>query len=253
VSLTAAHVVLLVVAGGLAGAVNAAAGGGSLISFPALLVVGLPALSANVTNTVALCPGYLGGVSGFRADLAGQGPRMRELGGSAVLGAAVGVVVLEVSPAATFRAVVPFLLLLGCTLLAFQPQVARSVARRRGARPAGRVPLQLVVLAGGAYGAYFGAGLGVILLAVLGVLVTETLARLNALKAYLALVINVVAAGLFVVALPVWWPGVAIMAPSSLVGGRAGASIARRVRPTVLRATVVCVGVGVSVVLFAGG
>jgi len=252
VSLTLGHVLLLIGAGGLAGAINAAAGGGSLISFPALLVAGLPALSANVTNTVALCPGYLGGVRGFGSDLHGQRPAMRTLGATAAIGAGVGVVLLEVSPVATFRAVVPFLLLLGCILLAFQPPLAGWVGRRRGMRPPSEVPVRLAVLGAGAYGAYFGAGLGVILLAVLGVLVAETLPRLNALKAYLALVVNALAAALFIVILPVSWPGVLIMAPSSLLGGHVGASAARRIPPAMLRASVVCIGVGVAVALLAG-
>jgi len=252
VSVTFGHLLLLVVVGGLAGAVNAAAGGGSLVSFPALLIVGLPALSANVTNTVALCPGYLGGVSGFRRDLAGQAPRMRALGATAALGAVLGMVLLELSPASTFRGVVPFLLLIGCTLLAFQPPIARWVERRRGHRPANRVPLELATFAAGGYGAYFGAGLGVILLAVLGVLIAETLPRLNALKAYLSLVVNLVAAALFVVALPVSWTAVIVMAPSSLLGGLLGARVARRIRPAVLRACVVSIGAGVAVALLVG-
>jgi uncharacterized membrane protein YfcA len=249
---TAGHVLLLVAAGLLAGAVNAAAGGGSLITFPALLAAGLPALSANVTNTVALCPGYLGGVTGFRADLVGQRPRMRALGGSAAIGAVVGVVLLEVSPAATFRAVVPYLLLLGCLLLACQPPIARLVARRRGQREPSPIPLGLATFAAGAYGAYFGAGLGVILLAVLGALIVDGLPRLNALKAYLTLVINVLAAALFVILAPVDWTGVLVMAPSTLVGGRVGASLARRIPPTPLRCGVVTIGIGVAVALLAG-
>jgi uncharacterized protein len=252
VSLTLGHVLLLVAAAGLAGAVNAAAGGGSLVSFPALLVAGLPALSANVTNTVALCPGYLGGVSGFRADLAGQGPAMRALGGTSALGAGAGVALLEVSPAATFRAVVPFLLLLGCGLLALQSPIARALSRRRGGSPPSRLPVLLATFAAGAYGAYFGAGLGVILLAALGVLISETFQRLNALKAYLSLVINLLAAVLFAVLLPVSWPAVLIMAPSGMLGGRLGASLARRIRPAVLRASVVAIGVGVAAALLAG-
>jgi uncharacterized membrane protein YfcA len=252
VSLTLVHVLLLVGAGALAGAVNAAAGGGSLISFPVLLLTGLPALSANVTNTVALCPGYLGGVSGFRRDLAGQAQRMRTLGTVAGLGALVGVGLLEVSPAATFRAVVPFLLLLGCTLLAFQPPIARWVARRRGQRAPSPAPLLVATFAAGSYGAYFGAGLGVILLAVLGVLIAETLARLNALKAYLTLVVNLLAAVLFALILPVSWTAVLIMAPSSLLGGRVGAILARRIPAPVLRASVVGIGGVVSVALLLG-
>ncbi len=251
-SLTFSHVVLLVGAGALAGAINAAAGGGSLVSFPALLIVGLPALGANVTNTVALCPGYLGGVGGFRGELAGQGPRMRELGAAAVLGAAVGVVLLELSPASTFAGVVPFLLLIGSTLLAFQPPVARWVDHRRGHRPPGRVPLQLATFAAAAYGAYFGAGLGVILLAVLGVLIADTLPRLNALKAYLSLVINLLAAVLLVVLLPVSWTAVLVMAPSSLLGGLLGAGAARRIGPGALRAGVVSIGLGVAAALLLG-
>lgn len=251
-SLTLVHVLLLVGAGALAGAVNAAAGGGSLISFPVLLVAGLPALSANVTNTVALCPGYLGGVSGFRADLVGQSQRMRALGAIAGLGAVVGAGLLEISPAATFRVVVPFLLLLGCTLLALQPPIARWVVQRRGQRAPSPAPLLGAAFVAGSYGAYFGAGLGVILLAVLGVLIADTLPRLNALKAYLSLVINLVAAALFVLLLPVSWTGVAIMAPSSLVGGRLGATLARRIPAPVLRTCVVSIGVVVSVALLLG-
>ena len=250
--LSVRHVFVLVVAGLLAGAVNAAAGGGSLISFPALLLTGLPALSANVTNTVALCPGYLGGVSGFRAELVGQGSRMRALGGTAAAGAVIGVALLQVSPGATFRAVVPFLLMMGCGLLAFQSPISRWVVRRRSERPSNGLPVRITIFAAGAYGAYFGAALGVILLAVLGILIAETLPRLNALKAYLALLINLFAACLFVLLLPVSWPGVFIMAPSSLVGGRLGASLARRVPPVVLRAAVVCIGVVVAIALFAG-
>jgi uncharacterized membrane protein YfcA len=252
VSLTLVHVLLLVGAGALAGAVNAAAGGGSLISFPVLLLTGLPALSANVTNTVALCPGYLGGVSGFRGDLVGQAQRMRVLGVAAGLGGLVGVGLLEISPAATFRAVVPFLLLVGCILLAFQPRVAGWVARRRGQRAPGRAPVLVATFVAGGYGAYFGAGLGVILLAVLGVLITETLPRLNALKAYLSLVINLLAAVIFVFLLPVSWTGVVIMAPTSLAGGRLGATLARRIPAPALRASVVSIGTVASVALLLG-
>lgn len=252
VTLSFTQVLLLAGAGALAGAVNAAAGGGSLVSFPALLIVGLPALSANVTNTVALCPGYLGGVSGFRRDLVGQGPRIRRLGAAAAAGAAVGTILLEVSPASTFRAAVPFLLLIGCALLAFQPPVARWVVRRRGRRPPSAVAPRLATFAAGVYGAYFGAGLGVILLALLGVLIAETLPRLNALKASLSLVINLLAAAVFIVALPVSWTAVLVMAPSSLVGGRLGATLARRTRPAVLRACVACVGTGVALALLLG-
>ncbi|MHB1809394.1 MAG: sulfite exporter TauE/SafE family protein [Solirubrobacteraceae bacterium] len=252
-SLDAQDIMLLVAAALLAGAVNAAAGGGSLISFPMLLLIGLPALAANVTNTVALCPGYLGGTVGYRSLLDGQGRRMRRFGAISVVGAAAGVAVLELSSSSAFRLVVPFLLLLASTLLIGQRALARLVERHRAARVRElALGLDLAVFATAVYGAYFGAAMGVLVLAVFGVLMSETMQRLNALKSYVSLVVNVIAAILFAFVAPVHWEAVAVMMPASLIGGRGGAALARHVSAGALRAGAAAIGTVVAALLLAG-
>jgi uncharacterized protein len=250
-----ANIVLLVCAAALAGAVNAAAGGGSLISFPVLLLVGLPAISANVTNTVALCPGYLGGTVGFRPELVGQGPLMRRLTFVASGGAVAGVVLLQVSSPDTFRSVVPFLLLLACSLLVCQKPLAAWIFRHHveGGRNRGLTAARDIgTFAGSAYGSYFGAALGVLMLAILGLLVDDTIQRLNALKSYLSLTVNVVAAVLFAIVAPVHWPAVAVMVPASLLGGRTGAAVARHIPAAWLRGGVAVIGITVAILLLVG-
>jgi uncharacterized membrane protein YfcA len=249
------NIVLLIFAAALAGAVNAAAGGGSLISFPVLLLVGLPAISANVTNTVALCPGYLGGTVGYRDELQGQGGLMRPLTVVSAIGAVIGVVLLQVSSPDTFRSVVPFLLLIACSLLAFQKPLAAWIfshhaedgtgGRLSTARNAG-------TMAAAAYGSYFGAALGVLMLAILGLLVDDSLQRLNALKSYLSLVVNVIGAALFAIVAPVHWSAVAVMVPASLLGGRGGAVVARHIPAPWLRGGVATIGVIVAILLIVG-
>ncbi|HMA46960.1 MAG TPA: TSUP family transporter, partial [Frankiaceae bacterium] len=241
-------------AGAAGGAVNAAAGGGSLLTFPALLATGNAALVANVTNTVGLVPGYLGGVLGYRRELAGQGGRIGVLAVDAVAGAVAGVAVLLTAPQSVFRAVVPALLVAACLLLLAQPWLA-AVARRR-ARPdrGGRVPptLHVAVLAGSAYGAYFGAALGVLLLALLGVVLNEDLHRVNALKGAVTLVTNVVAAVGYAALGPVNWAAAAVVAGASVGGGFGGAVLARRIPPGVLRVGVAVVGLVAAGRLLAG-
>jgi uncharacterized protein len=249
---------LLAGAAFLAGAVNAVAGGGSLISFPALLAAGYPALTANVTNTVALCPGYVGGTLGYRRELGGQRRRAVTLGLVSVAGALAGSVLLVRSPAELFEAVVPFLILLACALLAVQTRLARFVADRLGPHPepgsgggvgvGWRVPLLLgAQFLAATYGAYFGAGLGIMMLAILGIFVADTLQRLNALKGLLSLVINLVGAAFFALFADVVWAAVAVMAVASLLGGQAGVLLARRLNDRLLRWLVVAFGVVVAV------
>ena len=253
---------LLAAAGFAAGAVNAVAGGGSLISFPALLAAGYPPVTANVTNTVALFPGYAGSVVGGRDELAGQGTRVRVVSLLGVLGGVGGAVLLLTTPGAVFRAVVPFLILAACALLLLQPRVAVVVqaraARREaagGAVPRGGLgPVALAAVGAGAvYGAYFGAGLGVMMLAVLGIVLAEPLRRLNALKNVFSLVVNTVALVAFGLFGPVAWPAVAVLALASLAGGYLGARLASRVPSGLLRGSVVGYGVVVSVVLLVRG
>ena len=241
---------LLAGAGLLAGGVNALAGGGSLISFPALLAAGYPAVTANVTNTVALFPGYAGSVAGGRPELAGQAPRLRALAVTSVVGAALGATLLLTTPGEVFRAVVPFLILLACALLVAQPRLARLVQRRTAAGKGDRSPaLQLCVLLAGVYGAYFGAGLGVMLLGLLGIFLAEQLRVVNALKNVISVIVNAVALVAFGLLGPVAWEAVLVIALASLTGGYLGARLAGRIPSSALRAAVVLYGVVVSVVL----
>lgn len=243
--MTPGQTTLLAGAGFLAGAINAVAGGGSLISFPALLAVGLPSVTANVTNTVALWPGYVGGVLPYRSELGAQRARVTALALTSLVGAALGAVLLLTTPASVFTLLVPYLVLAACALLAVQPSVAARVAARPGAGGdhASQLPLHLSVLVSSVYGAYFGAGLGVMLLAVLGILLPEGLARLNGLKNALSLSINTLALLAFVLFGPVRWVAVLVMAVASLLGGFAGAKVAKRLSSGVLRLTVIVFGV----------
>ncbi len=246
--MTGLELALVAVAGFVAGAVNAVAGGGSLISFPALVAVGLPTLDANVTNTTAVWPGYLGSAAAYRAELADQRARLTGLALTAALGGAAGSVLLLAAPDAVFDAVVPFLVLAGSLLLAAQPRIAALVRARAETRGAGSpVPLHASIFLASVYGAYFGGGLGVILLATLGIFVADHLQRLNALKSALSLLINTIALIAFALFGPVDWVAVAAVAPASLAGGYAGARLARRLSPDALRGVVVAFGVVVAI------
>ena len=238
---------LLAGAGLGAGVVNAVAGGGSLITFPALLAAGYPSVTANVTNAIAVLPGYVGGSLAYRRELAGQRGRIRALAATSTAGAAVGAALLLVSPASVFEAIVPWLILAACGLLAAQPRVAAAVRTRRTApSPLG---LHAALFAATVYGGYFGAGLGIMVLAILGVFVEDGLQRLNALKGVLSLLVAVVCAAAFAVFGPVAWDAAAIVGASCLLGGAAGVSVARRLPASVLRAVVIAYGVSVAIVL----
>lgn len=248
--MSGADAILIAVAGFLAGGVNAVAGGGSLISFPALVAIGLPTLDANVTNTTAVWPGYLGSAAAYREELASQRERLRGLVVTSLLGGVVGSVILLAADDAVFDAVVPFLVLAGSLLLALQPRIAGFVVSRRPSERNAGMQLHVAVFLAAVYGAYFGGGLGVILLAVLGIYVADNLQRLNALKSALSLLVNTVALVAFALFGPVDWLAVAIVAPASLGGGYVGARMARRLSPEALRSTVVVFGVAVAVWLF---
>ena len=250
-----AELVAIGAAGVAAGAVNAVAGGGSLITFPLLVATGLPALTANLSNTIAQLPGYASIVTGYRAELAGQRSRIVRLGAIALLGGVAGIAALKLGSKGTFAIVAPVCVLLASALLAAQPVVARRVAARRGPdappRPAHGGPALMAALAvAGAYCSYFGAGGGVVLLALLALSVDDTLQRLNAFNRYLVLVVNIMAAAVYAVLGPVDWTVVAVLAPSTLLGGWYGVGIARRLDDRLLRALVVLFGVVAGVVLF---
>jgi uncharacterized membrane protein YfcA len=244
----AGTVLLLAAAGFGAGAVNAVGGGGSLITFPALLAAGYPSIAANVTNSIALLPGYLGGSLAYRPELAVQRERIRALAPTSVLGAAAGAALLLVSPASLFEAIVPWLILAACGLLALQPRAAAFAQRRREGAGSG-VALHAGLFVATLYGGYFGAGLGIVLLALLGVLVPDELQRLNALKGLLSLLVAVVSAVGFALFGPIAWDAALIVGTACLLGGVAGVHVARRLPAPLLRGLVIAFGVAVAVVL----
>ncbi len=249
--MSAADIVLLVVAGLLGGGINSVAGGGSLIVFPALLATGLGTVAANVTNSVAQWPGYVGAVLGFRTELAGQRGRLIGLSLSAILGSILGCVLLLTTPASAFDAVVPILVLLASLLLAVQPWLSRRISPPTDGDPtARRLPLWLAVFAGSVYGGYFGGALGVILIGILALTVHDSLRRINALKSALSLVVSTVTVVAFALFGPVDWLAVAVVAPAALIGGFLGARVARRLNDRVLRWCVVVFGVAVAIYLF---
>ena len=243
------HVLAALAAVG-AGLVNAVAGGGTLISFPALVALGVPSVQSNITNTVALCPGYFGGTVAQRHDLAHQRHRLRSLSVVAAAGGLLGSILLVISPEDVFETIIPFLLFLACGLLAFQERLRRLIPARTGADEDDASPTP-VLLAGvfvaTIYGGYFGAGLGIILIATLGVLLDDSMAHLNALKQAIALVTNVVAAAFFVFSGDVVWSLALVMAPAALAGGAIGGRLATRLDPRILRAVVITIGLIVAI------
>jgi uncharacterized membrane protein YfcA len=242
---------LAVAAAGLgAGTVNTIVGSGSLITFPTLLAVGLPPLTANVTNTVGLVPGSISGAFGYRRELRGQVARVARLGTAGLAGGVVGAALLVAFPSNVFERVIPFLVLVAVALTLVQPWVAARAASRPGRREDGGPALLAIVFANGVYGGYFGAAQGVILLAVLGALVRDHLQRLNAAKNVVTVVVNGAAAVLFALFAHVRWPVSAVLAAGAVVGGQLGAGVGRKLPAGALRAAIVVVGIAVSIKLF---
>jgi uncharacterized membrane protein YfcA len=244
------HILLLIVAGLAAGAVNAIAGGGSLITFPSLIASGLPTIDANVTNSISVFPGYVSSVAGSRADLAGQGRRVRAVIPLSVLGSAAGCGLLLLTPARAFEVVVPFLVLGAAATLAFQQRLRglvghpRTMSARRAA-----ITLQVVVFVGAVYGGYFGAALGVMYVAALALILDEPINRINALKNVLSASVGLVTVVVFAIFAPVHWGAVLTLVPATIVGGYAGAKLARRLPAKVLRMIIVVFGTVIGLVL----
>lgn len=245
-----ANILLLLGAGVLAGGVNALAGGGSLITFPTLIATGLPTVAANVTNSVAVFPGYVSSVVGSRADLAGQRRRLVTILPTAVVGAAGGCALLLLTPARAFELVVPFLVLAAAATLAFQDRLRglvghpRALSRRRQS-----LSLQLMVFIGAVYGGYFGAALGVMYVAALALVLDESLNRVNALKNVLSATVGLVTLIVFALFGPVNWVAVSVVAPATIIGGYAGARLARRLPQRVLRFLIVAFGTAIGLLL----
>jgi uncharacterized protein len=239
-----------------AGVVNALAGGGTLITFPMLTFLGVPAVAANVTNTVALCPGYFGGTLAQWNDLRGQKDRLWLIVPASIVGGVLGGFLLLQTGERLFRELVPYLILLAVVLLAVQDPVRAWLTRRLGKEGSGTGLEKLTWLPVGfasIYGGYFGAGLSVIVLSALGLTLEESLTRLNALKQAVAFSVNVAAAIFFLFSGQVLWSAALVMAVGALLGGILGGKLAGYIKPATLRWTVVVIGVIISIIYFVRG
>ena len=245
--MTGLEIAAVLLAGIAAGTINTVVGSGTLITFPTLLAFGIPPVTANVSNTIGLVPGSISGAIGYRRELVGQRSRVLRLSVASLVGGLTGAVLLLVLPDDAFAAIVPVLILLGCVLVVLQPRISAWVAARHDA--AGGLPHHGAwwvwpgVLLTGVYGGYFGAAQGVLLMAVLGIGVDESLQRLNAVKNVLAAIVNGVAGLVFIAVAEVDWRVVALIAVGSVVGAQVGATVGRRLPGGVLRVVIVVVGV----------
>ena len=259
------EIVAILLAGMAAGTINTVVGSGTLITFPTLLAFGIPPVTANVSNTIGLVPGSLSGAIGYRRELAGQRTRVIRLTSGSLIGGIAGALLLLWLPSSAFDAIVPVLIVLGCVLVVLGPRIQQRVTARAEGRGGiaehGVWWVWPAVLLAGVYGGYFGAAQGVLLMAILGIGVADSMQRHNATKNVLALLVNGVAAIVFVflsfVDVPgipggkteVDWLAVLLIAIGSTIGGQLGATVGRRLPPNVLRAVIVLVGV-VAVVTF---
>jgi uncharacterized protein len=231
-------------AGGAAGAINVVVGSGTLITFPVLLAFGYPPVVANVSNTLGLVPGSASGVVGYRRELQGQGRRLRTLACASLAGAATGATLLLTLPASAFKAIVPVFIGLALVLILVQPRLGEWLRARRAhtGERIGAVTLG-AIFAAGVYGGYFGAAQGILLLAILGLAVEDSLQRINAAKNLLAGGSNLLAGVIFAIVAHVSWPVVGLIAAGSVTGGALGARYGRRLPAAPLRMLIVAVGV----------
>jgi hypothetical protein len=255
------EIVAIFLAGVAAGTINTIVGSGSLITFPTLLAFGYPAVGANISNNIGMVFGGVSGTWGYRAELSGQGRRIRLLAPASLLGSVTGALLLLSLPAGAFKAIVPVLIVIALVLVIVQPRMQPALARRRERLQAEtgevhrgqRVALVGGVYATGVYGGYFGAAQGVLLMGLLGSLLPESLQRVNAVKNVLALVANSVAAVVFMTVAwdKIIWGAVALLAVGSTLGGVIGAHVGRRLPPAILRVVIVVVGLAAIVKLLA--
>ncbi|WNV91608.1 sulfite exporter TauE/SafE family protein [Umezawaea sp. Da 62-37] len=251
--MTPLEMVAVVVAGVFAGGINTVVGSGTLVTFPVLLAVGYPPVVANVSNSLGLVPGSLSGAFGYRNELKGQAGRVKRLLPASILGGIVGAILLVTLPEKAFSAIVPVLIVIALVLVVLQPWLNRKLSERTAERPAdGGLLLWFGVFAAGIYGGYFGAAQGVLVMGMMGVLVTEHLQRLNALKNVLTAFVNLVAGILFIFIAHVAWLPVLLLAVGSVVGGQIGAKVGRKLPPVALRAVIVVVGLAAIAKLLLG-
>lgn len=247
------EVILVGLAAVAGGAVNALAGGGTLITFPMLTAIGIPPVAANITNTVALCPGYLGGTFAQLRDLRGYERQAWLLAPTGVIGGIVGGILLLKTGEHAFRFMVPYLILFATGLMAVQVPLRNWLVRRSQGQGSGKwseVGIILSMFLASIYGGFFGAGLSVIVIAVLALVLEGELNRLNALKQLVSFCVNIAAAIFFLFSGKIVWWAMLVMAVGALVGGNLGGRLAGRIRPVVLRSMVVTVGLVIAAIYF---
>lgn len=252
VSLSTGRATLVALAGLGAGIVNGVAGGGTMVSFPALLGLGYPALTANMTSTVGIWPGYVGGVTGFRQEITVQRDRIVWLLPATVVGAVAGAVLLLTTSQHLFAKLAPWLVLAATALFALQPIVRRMLSGMSTDHPTRRWLAHGGTFVTSLYGGYFGAGMGVVMLAVFGIALPDTITRTSGLRAALSLVVNALAAIIFVVRGTLAWEAVGLLAVGSLAGGWIGSTVARRVPAALLRVVIIGIGASTAAKLLAG-
>ncbi len=248
------HAAVMLTAAFCAGVINSIAGGGTLITFPVLLWVGLDAKIANATSTVALLPGLMGSFWGYRQEIENSRPYLVRLGITSLIGGSVGTALLILTPSATFAALVPFLILFATILFTIQEPLSRWL--KPGGLEAGNTPhagwwTSAIILQffSSAYGAYFGAGNGILMLAVIGLLGISNIHRANGIKTFLAVALNSVAVIGFALSHLVNWPVTFLMAVGALLGGYFGANIARRLSRVIVRRAVIAIGLIISLIM----
>jgi uncharacterized membrane protein YfcA len=254
---SALEALVVVLAGIGAGTINTIVGSGTLITFPTLLLLGVPPITANISNNIGLVPGSLTGSIGYRKELVGAGPDLRRLAPMSFLGAVLGAALLLVLDPSLFQAIVPVLILVGLVLVLAGPRLNAWSARRRSEGTASARGHDLAMQGGtfgaGVYGGYFGAAQGIILMGVLGALSAHPLQRLNGYKNVLATIVNAVAATVFILVArdKIDWLVVFLIAVGATIGGVVGSTVGRRLPPPVLRGVIVVIGL-VAVVKLVG-
>jgi uncharacterized protein len=236
-----------------AGAMNALAGGGTLITFPTLLALGVPPITANVTNTVALCPGFMGGILAQLKDLSGQRRRFGIFLSASMIGGVIGSLLLLRTRERSFMAMVPFLIFGASCLLAVQGVIRIWLARRSvkvEAKPHSEIWAVILIGLAAIYGGYFGVAMSVVVLSLLGLMINDTLTRLNAIKQTVAFGANGAAAVIFIFSGKIVWTIALVMAVGALIGGTLGGSLAGRIKPDTLRWTVVSIGIALAIIYF---
>ncbi len=247
------QLMMLLLAAFLAGTLNAVAGGGSFLTLPALVFVGLPPVVANATGTVALLPGYVSGAWGFREDLqAPPGLTLPRLAILSLAGGAAGAVLLLVTDDRTFRILIPWLLLAATALFAVGPAIMRRARTRAGSAPsAGRAGIGVVLVS--VYGGYFNGGLGILLLALFGLLGQSNLHAANGSKNVVSALLTAIAVLVYAAGGLVSWPHALVMMVAATAGGYVGARVARRLPPPVLRAGIIGIGLVMAAIFFIRG